>query len=57
MLAPVGRWQKNKDINWYNNDADVAAEERAAEIKRIKEAEEDALAVALCVPSSPGAAA
>ncbi|KAM0813673.1 putative Multiple myeloma tumor-associated protein 2-like N-terminal domain-containing protein [Seiridium cardinale] len=62
LKAPVGRWQKGRDLEWYakNNDADSGpsdetAEERAArerkeEIKRVKEAEEDALARALGLP-------
>ncbi|KAG8915315.1 hypothetical protein FRC00_005760 [Tulasnella sp. 408] len=41
------RWQKNKDVHWYNRDAKDGEEERAAEIRKIKEAEEDALAAAL----------
>lgn len=47
--APTGRWQKNKDVHWYNRDHEDGEAERLAEIKRIKEAEEDALAVALYV--------
>lgn len=58
LMAPVGRWAKNRDLNWYAkaNDADgenaqeQAARERKEEIKRIKEAEEDALARALGLP-------
>lgn len=42
------------DIHWYARDqetsADAAARARADEIRKVKEAEEDALAVALCVP-------
>lgn len=57
LMAPVGRWQRGRDLNWYaKGDADedvgeTAAEkaerERKEEIKRIKEAEQDALARAL----------
>ena len=51
-MAPVGRWQKNKDLSWYaKNDkspaATAAAEARKEEIKRIKQAESDALSKAL----------
>ncbi|EJD03210.1 uncharacterized protein FOMMEDRAFT_134309 [Fomitiporia mediterranea MF3/22] len=42
--APTGRWQKNKDVHWYNRDQNQAEEEKLAEIKRIKEAEADAMA-------------
>lgn len=49
--APTGRWQKNKDIHWYNRDVDASAAERAEEIRKVKEAEADALAVALYVRS------
>ncbi|KZT57303.1 hypothetical protein CALCODRAFT_550484 [Calocera cornea HHB12733] len=45
--APAGRWQKNKDIHWYSRDIDRTEEEKREEIRRIKEAEEDALAIAL----------
>lgn len=45
--APTGRWQKNKDVHWYNRDLKDSDEARAQEIKQIKEAEEDALAAAL----------
>jgi len=45
--APTGRWQKNKDVHWYNRDQEQSEANRREEIRRIKEAEEDALAVAL----------
>jgi hypothetical protein len=62
LMAPVGRWQKNRDLTWYaksdSGPADGKAEtaeeksarERRDEIRRIKEAEEDALARALGLP-------
>src|SRR5277367_4807464 len=65
LMAPVGRWQKNRDLNWYakadsdnvlNKDGqsetaeEKRARERKEEIRRIKEAEEDALAKALGLP-------
>ncbi|KAI8459058.1 kinase phosphorylation domain-containing protein, partial [Phakopsora pachyrhizi] len=60
ILAPVGRWQKNRDITWYNkqNSSSNTREEneriererldqRREELRRIKQLEEDALSVAL----------
>lgn len=47
--APTGRWQKNKDVHWYNRDKEMAEEERKEEIRKLKEAEEDAISVALYV--------
>ena len=49
--APQGRWQKNQDIHWYSRDVqqseEEAAAQRRAEIRQLKEAEEEALAIAL----------
>ncbi|KFY18154.1 hypothetical protein V491_04839 [Pseudogymnoascus sp. VKM F-3775] len=61
LMAPVGRWQKNRDLNWYAKADEAPAGEgeteeekkqrlRKEEIKAIKEAEEDALARALGLP-------
>lgn len=61
LMAPVGRWQKGRDLNWYakgddtdTKDGETAEQrkirERKEEIKRIKEAEEDALSLALGLP-------
>lgn len=61
LMAPVGRWQKNRDLSWYAKAGDksttegetaeeIKARERKEEIRRIKEAEEDALARALGLP-------
>ncbi|KAI0199373.1 kinase phosphorylation protein-domain-containing protein [Astrocystis sublimbata] len=63
LKAPVGRWQKGRDLSWYaKGDAaddpnetpeEKAARERKEELKAIKEAEEDALARALGLPVAP----
>ena len=61
LMAPVGRWQKGRDLGWYakgddktvvdgETDEERRVRERKEEIRRIKEAEEDALARALGLP-------
>lgn len=56
-MAPVGRWQQNRDLSWYakGDGDDPSAEEtaRQEEFRRVKEAEQEAMARALGLPVAP----
>ncbi|AWP03938.1 putative multiple myeloma tumor-associated protein 2 isoform 2 [Scophthalmus maximus] len=48
LMAPVGRWQKGKDLSWYSKDkSGSAALSKQEEIAAVKAAEHEALMAAL----------
>uniref|UniRef100_A0A1E1X1Z1 Putative kinase phosphorylation protein n=1 Tax=Amblyomma aureolatum TaxID=187763 RepID=A0A1E1X1Z1_9ACAR len=56
LRAPVGRWQKGKDLTWYAKEKSQAAStSRESEIAAAKRAEEEAMLAALgfATPAKP----
>lgn len=44
VFAPTGRWQNNKDVNWYNKDGSESVadrEKRRLELMEVKMREEE----------------
>lgn len=47
-MAPVGRWQKGKDLTWFNKDKQSSGKrDKEAELRAVREAEHNAMMVAL----------
>lgn len=47
-MAPVGRWQKGKDLTWYARDKKGgAAVSKEQEMAAVREAEHEAMLAAL----------
>jgi hypothetical protein len=47
LMAPVGRWQKGKDLTWYVKDKGNGERQKQAEMAAVKQREADAMAIAL----------
>ncbi|XP_076828464.1 multiple myeloma tumor-associated protein 2 isoform X2 [Brachyhypopomus gauderio] len=47
LMAPVGRWQKGKDLTWYSKDKRGGASSREEELSAVREAEHEAMMAAL----------
>eukprot|EP00058_Branchiostoma_floridae_P023528 XP_002609018.1 hypothetical protein BRAFLDRAFT_59448 [Branchiostoma floridae] len=47
VMAPVGRWQKGKDLTWYAKDKKASGAAEKSELEAIKRAEEEAMMAAL----------
>ncbi|XP_054716695.1 multiple myeloma tumor-associated protein 2 homolog [Uloborus diversus] len=50
LKAPVGRWQKGKDLSWYakeRKEGDASVKNEKSELAAIKRAEEEAMLIAL----------
>ncbi|KAK7945495.1 hypothetical protein WMY93_001223 [Mugilogobius chulae] len=47
LMAPVGRWQKGKDLTWYSKDKKGKSLSKAEEMAAVKAAEQEAMMAAL----------
>ncbi|XP_046846851.1 multiple myeloma tumor-associated protein 2 homolog [Xenia sp. Carnegie-2017] len=47
LMAPVGRWQKGKDLTWYTKDKEAKIKQQQTEKSKIKQLEEEAMMAAL----------